>query len=48
MAKKQKQVPAADRYPGVAVNRADNNKDTEKLQKERTCTLNNNPRNDDE
>lgn len=34
-------------YPGVAVNKADNDKITEALEKERTATLNNNPRNDD-
>lgn len=36
---------ASKKYPGVAVNEADDNKDTVKLQKERTCTLGNNPRN---
>lgn len=36
---------ATKNYPGVAVNDADDNKNTEKLQKERTCTLGNNPRN---
>ena len=33
--------------PGAAINKADNNKVSEKLEKERTCTLNNNPRNND-
>lgn len=36
----------AGRYPGVAVNRADENDVNRKLEKERTATLNNNPRND--
>lgn len=36
----------ADQYPGVAVNDGDKNKDTSALQRERTSTLNNNPRND--
>lgn len=43
----EKNTPSQS-YPGVAVNEGDNNKDTHKLQKERTATLNNNPRNDDE
>ena len=34
-------------YPGVAVNEADNDKNTPKLHKQATCELNNNPRNDD-
>ncbi len=34
-------------YPGVALNDADNNKDTECLQKQSTKDLNNNPRNND-
>ena len=38
---------AAENFPGVAVNVADNNKDTEKLVKERTEILNDNPRNND-
>lgn len=36
---------ASKDYPGVAINEGDNNKDDEKLQKERTCTLGYNPRN---
>lgn len=36
---------ASKNYPGVAVNEADNEKDDVKLQKERTCILGNNPRN---
>lgn len=35
-------------YPGVAINEGDDGKDTRELQKERTATLNNNPRNSDE
>ena len=34
-------------YPGVALKEADNNKDTECLQKHSTKDLNNNPRNND-
>ncbi len=36
---------AADRYPGVAVDHDDHNDVDPKLVKERTRTLNNNPRN---
>ena len=44
------QIPAnevnnVDKYPGIAVNIADHEKDTEKLVKDRTKALNNNPRN---
>ncbi|MDE6099643.1 MAG: hypothetical protein K2G01_01230 [Paramuribaculum sp.] len=46
--KKTKQTDEALReFPGVAVNRADDNADTTALEKERTRTLNNNPRNSD-
>ncbi|MCM1349123.1 MAG: hypothetical protein NC338_06880 [Firmicutes bacterium] len=38
---------AIDEYPGVAVNKADDGKVDKKLVKERTCTLNNNPRTDE-
>lgn len=34
-----------DKYPGIAVNISDGCKKTDKLVKERTKTLNNNPRN---
>ena len=34
-------------YRGADVNIADDERDTEKLQKQDTCMLNNNPRNDD-
>lgn len=37
---------ALNDLPGAAINKADNNKVSEKLEKERTCTLNN-PRNND-
>lgn len=37
---------AAQKYPGVEINDADNDADNAKLVKERTCTLNNNPRNE--
>lgn len=38
---------AAEEYSGIAINKADGNKVTEKLVKERTETLNDNPRSDD-
>ncbi|MDE6436277.1 MAG: hypothetical protein K2K69_02060 [Muribaculaceae bacterium] len=44
---KQKIENAEQNLSGVAVNIADGEKDTEKLQKERTCTLGNNPRNNE-
>lgn len=44
---KTENVQALKDYPGVAVNQADGDKDTVKLEKERTCTLNNNPRNNE-
>ena len=47
MNKKEQMEQAAREYPGAAVNMADQEKDTIKLEKERTCTLNNNPRNTD-
>ncbi len=34
-------------YSGVAIDKADNDKTTPQLVKERTATVNNNPRNDD-
>ncbi len=40
--KKEKIDKASQRYSGIAINQADNNKVSEKLEKERTCTLNNN------
>lgn len=45
MSCKCKRTRPADEYPGVAINKADDNKETEKEVKERTETLNNNPRN---
>ena len=45
--KAEETVKDAGRYPGVAVNSADNNKTERTLEKERTATLNNNPRNTD-
>lgn len=42
----QSEVRAADVYPGVAINDSDKNKVNDALVKERTRTLNNNPRND--
>lgn len=50
--KKKQQAEAAQaskdagRYPGVAVNMADDEDVDRKLEKERTHTLNNNPRNE--
>ena len=38
---------SASEYPGVAIDIADNDKTNEKLVKERTATINNNPRNND-
>lgn len=38
---------AIDNYPGAAIDRADDDKVDEELVKERTCMLNNNPRNHD-
>ncbi len=38
---------AIDNLPGAAVNHADDNADNKELVKERTRTLNNNPRNND-
>lgn len=48
MANEDKRTPkdkASEKYPGVAVNIGDDEKVNESLEKERTCTLNNNPRN---
>lgn len=43
---KKERIEQAERdYPGIAVNNADHAKDNKALQKERTHTLNNNPRN---
>ncbi|MDE6120419.1 MAG: hypothetical protein K2F63_01370 [Muribaculaceae bacterium] len=44
---KKKIDQAAKDLPGEAINIADGQKNTEALQKERTCTLGNNPRNND-
>lgn len=38
---------ASQEFPGVAVNKADDNVNSVALEKERTRTLNNNPRNND-
>lgn len=38
---------AREDFPGAAVNAADNDKINKGLVDERTCTLNNNPRNSD-
>lgn len=41
-----KKIDAADEYPGIAINDGDKNRVSDTLVKERTRTLNNNPRND--
>lgn len=41
-----KKDKATGNYPGVAINIADKDKVDSQLEKERTCTLNNNPRNE--
>lgn len=52
MDKKDEKLPkseiekAEQTYPGVAINEADDDAYTKELVKERTCTLNNNPRNE--
>lgn len=47
MNKKERIEKGEREYPGVAVNDADHAKVTKKLEDERTCILNNNPRNND-
>lgn len=44
--RKQQRDDAEQQYPGVAVNKADDGEVDQKLVRERTKTLNNNPRND--
>jgi hypothetical protein len=44
---KKQESKAGEEYPGVAINQADDNKVSKNLVKERTETLNNNPRNTD-
>ncbi len=44
---KEKIENAEQTLSGAAIDIADGEKDTEALQKERTCTLGNNPRNND-
>ncbi len=39
-------VKATDEYPGATIDSADKEKVDPALVRERTCTLNNNPRND--
>lgn len=39
---------ALENLPGAAIDAADKDKTNEELVKERTCTLNNNPRNTDD
>lgn len=41
----KRKTKAAGKYPGVAINIGDDNKDDAATIKERTKTLNNNPRN---
>lgn len=45
---KKEQVNAEKKYPGVAIDVADDEKVDKKTVRERTETLNNNPRNDAE
>ncbi len=44
---KRSSESASQEFPGVAINKADGNACSEALEKERTRTLNNNPRNND-
>lgn len=44
---KKQEAKASDEFPGVAIDMADDDKVSKKLVKERTETLNNNPRNTD-
>lgn len=44
---KETEVKPQDLYAGAAVDTADANKTTKEMVKERTATLNNNPRNKD-
>ena len=45
--KKVAEIKPTDELPGVAINKADDNAVNKELVKERTSTLNNNPRNND-
>ncbi|MDE6854418.1 MAG: hypothetical protein K2J38_05115 [Muribaculaceae bacterium] len=45
--KKDTADKGARKYPGVAIDVADDEKTSPELVKERTCTQNNNPRNND-
>lgn len=47
MNKDHKHIKPVDDYPGVAINNADDEKVDKDLVKERTKTLNNNPRNNE-
>ncbi len=42
----EEQIKDVEKYPGAAINEADDCKESKKLVDERTETLNNNPRND--
>lgn len=44
---KKQEAKASEDFPGVAINQGDADKVSKKLVKERTETLNNNPRNND-
>lgn len=46
LTKEEEKIKGEQEYSGVAVNVGDDNKDNSQLVKERTRTLNNNPRND--
>lgn len=45
--KTSEQDKGARKYPGVAIDISDDEKVSAKAVKDRTCTLNNNPRNND-
>lgn len=47
MKKAQQSACAEKKYPGAAIDAADDERVDKKLEKERTETLNNNPRNED-
>lgn len=46
LSKSEEITKGEQEYSGVAINRGDNDKDSKELIRERTRTLNNNPRND--
>lgn len=44
---KPQEIRPADKYPGVGIDKDDKDKVSEFLTKQDTCSLNNNPRNND-